>query len=130
MPLAAAIGVAGDAFASELWPLPAVDPTRVAILGARSLDDAERDFLRRSDVLVLTMTEIDRIGVEAAVEQALVRVAGPGFVHVSLDMDALDPVIAPGSARRSAAASRTGRRTSRSSSSPSRASRARSRSSR
>jgi arginase len=96
MPLAAAIGVAGDAFASDHWLLPAVDPGRVAILGARSLDGAERDFLRRSDVLVLTMTEIDRIGVEAAIQQALVRVAGPGFVHVSLDMDALDPVIAPG----------------------------------
>jgi arginase len=96
MPLAAAIGAAGDAFASDAWPLPAVDPARVAILGARSLDRAEKDFLRRSDVLVLTMTEIDRIGVEAAVEQALARIAGPGFVHVSLDMDALDPVIAPG----------------------------------
>jgi arginase len=96
MPLAAAIGAAGDAFGSDHWPLPAVDPARVAILGARSLDAAERAFLRGSDVLVLTMTEIDRIGVEAAIEQALARIAGPGFVHVSLDMDALDPVIAPG----------------------------------
>jgi arginase len=96
MPLAAAIGAAGEGFASDHWPLPAVDPARVAILGARALDDHERAFLRRSDVLVLTMTEIDRIGVEAAVQQALARIAGPGFVHVSLDMDALDPVIAPG----------------------------------
>jgi len=42
------------------------------------------------------MTEIDRIGIETAVERALERIAGPGFVHVSLDMDALDPAIAPG----------------------------------
>jgi arginase len=96
MPLAAAIGAAGDAFASEHWPLPAVDPARVAILGARSLDEHEKAFLRDSEALVLTMTEIDRIGIERAIEQALVRIAGPGFVHVSLDMDALDPVIAPG----------------------------------
>ena len=96
MPLAAAIGAAGDAFASEAWPLPAVDPGRVAILGARALDEHERTFLRQSDALVLTMTEIDRIGIERAIEQALARIAGPGFVHVSLDMDALDPVIAPG----------------------------------
>jgi len=47
-------------------------------------------------VMVFTMTEIDRIGIERAVEQALVRVSGSGVVHVSLDMDALDPVIAPG----------------------------------
>jgi arginase len=96
MPLAAAIGRAGVAFASDAWPLPAVDAGRVAILGARSLDRDEQTFLRGSDVTVLTMTEIDRIGIEHAVERALERVAGPGFVHVSLDMDALDPVIAPG----------------------------------
>jgi arginase len=42
------------------------------------------------------MSEIDRIGVERAVREALDRISGPGFVHVSLDMDALDPEIAPG----------------------------------
>ena len=42
------------------------------------------------------MTEIDRIGIEAAMREAIDRVAGPGFVHVSLDLDALDPDIAPG----------------------------------
>ena len=96
MPLAAAMGFAGDRFRSGSLSLPAVDPSRVAILGARSFDPAERELLRRSDVTVLTMTEIDRIGIETAVERALERVAGPGFVHVSLDMDALDPAIAPG----------------------------------
>src|SRR6188472_4235110 len=96
MPLAAAMGLAGERFANDTWPLPAVDPSRVAFLGARSLDDYERDFLRRSEVLVLTMSEIDRIGIEQAVGRALERIAGPGFVHVSFDMDVLDPAIAPG----------------------------------
>jgi arginase len=96
MPLAAALGLAGDGFASDAWPIPAVDPSRVAILGARALDEAEKTYLRDSDVMVLTMTEIDRIGIERAVEHALARISGPGFVHVSLDMDALDPVLAPG----------------------------------
>jgi arginase len=96
MPLAAVLGVAGDGFESDSWPIPAVDPSRVAILGARSLDEAEKTYLRDSDVMVLTMTEIDRIGIERAVEHALARISGPGFVHVSLDMDALDPVLAPG----------------------------------
>ncbi len=96
MPLAAAMGLAGERFANDTWPLPAVDPSRVAILGARSLDEYERDFLRRSEVLVLTMSEIDRIGIEQAVGRALERIAGPGFVHVSFDMDVLDPAIAPG----------------------------------
>lgn len=96
MPLAAALGIAGEAFESDAWPLPAVDARRVALLGVRSLDDGERQLLREAGVRVLSMSEIDRIGLERAVSEALDRVSGGGFVHVSLDMDALDPEIAPG----------------------------------
>jgi arginase len=96
MPLAAALGLAGAAFESDAWPLPAVEAKRVAILGARQLDEGERHLLKDAGVRVFTMSEIDRIGVERAVHEALDRVAGQGFVHVSLDMDALDPEVAPG----------------------------------
>jgi arginase len=96
MPLAAVIGTAGDAFAHDGLTLPAVDPRRVAIVGARSLDKAERELLRRSQARVFTMSDIDRIGIERAVRDALDHVAGPGFVHVSLDLDVLDPEVAPG----------------------------------
>jgi len=96
MPLAAAMGLAGPAFESEHWPLPAVDPSRVALIGTRSLDQAERDLLRELDAAVFTMSDVDREGVEHTVERALEKVAGPGFVHLSLDMDALDPEVAPG----------------------------------
>jgi arginase len=96
MALAAALGLDPDAFASDAWPLPAVDPRHVALLGIRYLDDGERSLLRQAGVRVFTMTEIDRIGVERAVHEALDRIGGGGFVHVSLDMDALDPEIAPG----------------------------------
>jgi arginase len=96
MPLAAALGLADEWFASDAWPLPAVDARRVALLGVRSLDDGERGLLREAGVRVFTMSEIDRVGVERAVSEALDRVSGGGFVHVSLDMDALDPEIAPG----------------------------------
>jgi arginase len=96
MPLAAALGLAGPEFESEAWPLPAVDPKRVALIGAREIDQGERKLLRDQGIRVFTMSEIDRIGIERAVREALDRVAGPGFVHVSLDMDVLDPVVAPG----------------------------------
>jgi arginase len=96
MSLAAAMGLADEWFESGAWPLPAVDARRVALLGVRSLDDGERRLLREAGVRVFTMSEIDRIGVERAVSEALDRVSGGGFVHVSLDMDALDPEIAPG----------------------------------
>jgi arginase len=96
MPLAAALGVAGPEFESDVWPLPAVDARRVVLLGLRQADEGERGLLREVGVRVFTMSEIDRIGVERAMQEALDRVSGPGFVHVSLDMDALDPELAPG----------------------------------
>jgi arginase len=96
MPLAAALGLAGDGFRSDAWPLPAVDPRRVALVGIRQLDEGERSLLREAGVRVYTMSEIDRIGIERAVRESLDRITGPGFVHVSLDMDVLDPDVAPG----------------------------------
>jgi arginase len=96
MPLAAALGLGGDRFASDAWPLPAVDVKRVAIVGIRSLDPAERELLKELGVLALTMSDVDRIGIEQAIERALEQVAGPNFVHLSLDMDVVDPDVAPG----------------------------------
>ena len=96
MALAAALGLAGPGFESEVWPLPAVDPKRVALVGTRLLDDGERRLLRDAGVRVFSMSEVDRIGIERAIRESLDRIAGGGFVHVSLDMDVLDPEIAPG----------------------------------
>jgi arginase len=96
MPLAAALGLAGPEFESDAWPLPSADPERVAIVGVRALDDGERALLATLGVRVFTMSEIDRLGMETVIREALDVIAGPGFVHVSLDLDALDPEIAPG----------------------------------
>jgi arginase len=96
MPLAAALGLAGAAFGHPGLDLPAVDPRRVVLLGVRSLDPHERSLIRETGIRAITMTEIDRIGIERAVLEAIDRASGPGFVHVSLDLDALDPEVAPG----------------------------------
>ena len=96
MPLAAALGQAPTWFAHDGLTLPALDPARVALVGIRSLDPAERAFLREVNIRVFTMSDIDRIGIERAMREALDRVEGPGFVHVSLDLDSLDPEVAPG----------------------------------
>jgi arginase len=96
MPLAAAAGLAGGWFGHPRLTFPALDPSRIAIVGARSLDPAERSLVRDAGIRVFTMSEIDRIGIERTMREALDRVAGPGFVHVSLDLDVLDPEVAPG----------------------------------
>ena len=96
MALAAALGLAGSEFESDAWSLPAVESTRVALVGVRSLDDGERELLSRIDARVFTMSDIDRIGVEKAIRASLEHIRGPGFVHISLDMDSIDPDVAPG----------------------------------
>jgi arginase len=96
MPLAAALGLAGPEFDSDAWTLPAIAADRVALVGVRSLDPAEAELISELDVRVYTMSDVDKLGVERVVREALDHVAGPGFVHVSLDMDALEPDIAPG----------------------------------
>ena len=96
MPLAAALGLAGPEFESPAFGLPALDPTRVALVGARSLDEAERTLLAELEVRVYTMSDVDRLGIQRVIGEALERVAGEGFVHVSLDLDVLDPEVAPG----------------------------------
>jgi arginase len=96
MPLAAALGHGGAGFQSDAWPLPALEAARTTLIGVRSLDDGERALLGELDVAVHTMSEIDRRGIEPLVVDALQRAAGAAFVHVSLDMDALDPEVAPG----------------------------------
>jgi arginase len=95
MVLAAALGLAGPQF-EDGWQLPALDRTRVALVGIRSLDAGERALLQGLDARVFTMSDVDRFGVERAVRESLAHIAGPGFVHLSLDMDAVDPDVAPG----------------------------------
>ena len=96
MPLAVALGLAGPEFESEAWTLPSVTADRVALVGVRSLDPAEASLLSELDVAVYTMSDVDRLGLERVIRQSLRHIGGSGFVHVSLDMDALDPDIAPG----------------------------------
>jgi arginase len=96
MPLAAALGLAGPEFESDAWRLPAVVPERIVLVGVRSVDPGEARLLRELDARVYTMSDVDKLGVERVVHEGLAHVAGPGFVHVSLDMDALDPEVAGG----------------------------------
>jgi arginase len=96
MVLAAALGRGGDAFRYDEWMLPAIEAGKLALVGVRSLDQGERDLLKKLDAKVFTMSEIDRRGIETCMREALEHAVGAGFLHVSLDMDVLDPEHAPG----------------------------------
>lgn len=97
MPLAALLGFGADELTSIAGASAKVDPANVALVGIRSLDGGEKKRLKETGVQVQTMADIDRHGVQRAMEKALARVVdGTDFVHVSVDLDAVDPSVAPG----------------------------------
>lgn len=74
-----------------------VDPKRIVIVGARDLDPGEQRLLREAGAHVLTMSDIDRRGMEAITRQALeIALDGATGLHVSFDLDVVDPSEAPG----------------------------------
>jgi arginase len=96
MPLAALTGQGASEMVGLMTPEPTVAESNVVILGLRSLDSGERDLLRASQVGVYTMREIDEQGIGEVAQKALERLQHCHSLHISLDMDALDPREAPG----------------------------------
>lgn len=78
-------------------PLPArVDPSSICMIGLRSVDEAERKVLDGGDVMLVDMRRIDEEGISAPLQTFLEKVDDVnGMLHVSLDVDFLDPAIAP-----------------------------------
>lgn len=97
MPLAASLGLGHSALTGCGGFAPKVKPENVVLVGIRSIDEAEATLIRASGIRVFTMADIDRQGM-AAVMQEAIRIASMGTqgIHLSLDLDALDPMFAPG----------------------------------
>jgi arginase len=97
MPLAALLGPEPAELSAIGAFSPKVLPEHTVLVGIRNLDEREKVAVRESGVHVFTMKDIDRQGIAAVAEQA-VSLAGRGTagIHVSFDLDACDPLIAPG----------------------------------
>jgi arginase len=97
MPLACCIGQGPEELTHIFGYSPKVDPANVALVAIRSVDGEERDIVQRSGVHAFTMRDIDERGMGSVFEEAIrVAGAGTGGIHISLDMDAVDPREAPG----------------------------------
>jgi arginase len=97
MPLAALLGFGATELIEIGGAFPKVDPSNVVLVGIRSLDAGEKKRLKDTGVQVHTMSDIDRHGVDRVMKKALARVTdGTDYVHVSFDLDAVDPTVAPG----------------------------------
>lgn len=97
MILAALAGLGNSRLTDVGGWAPKLDTRRIVIVGARDLDSGERELLRSHHIHVFTMSDIDQRGISEVMRQALAITgeANDGL-HVSLDMDALDPTHAPG----------------------------------
>jgi arginase len=97
MPLASLLGPEPAELSRIGGFSPKVRPENTVLIGIRNLDEREKDIVRGAGVHVHTMKDIDRSGIAAVVEQALVSASqGTAGVHVSFDLDVCDPTIAPG----------------------------------
>jgi arginase len=92
MPLAALAGYGHKRLVSLGDFSPKVNPAHIAIVGVRDLDAGERELLRAAQIHVFTMKDIDHLGIAPVIARALEIVTNDTRgLHVSLDIDALDP---------------------------------------
>ena len=97
MPLAALVGTEPVELASIGRHSPKIQAEHVVLIGIRNLDEAEKKRIRAAKVHVFTMKDIDRHGIAVVMKRALkIATTGTTGLHVSFDLDACDPAIAPG----------------------------------
>jgi arginase len=96
MPMAALLGEGADSLVNLGHPGPKLDPNQIVQIGIRDLDSAERTRLAQSGIHVFTMRHVDELGMAGVARQALDTLRHVSHIHVSLDMDSLDPDEAPG----------------------------------
>lgn len=96
MPLAVALGMGDDTLTSLGGFAPKVDRKNVVLIGIRNLDPLEKDLVKRSGITVFTMRDIDERRMNAVMKEALaVALDGTAGIHVSFDMDFVEPRTAP-----------------------------------
>lgn len=97
MPLAVSLGLGHERLTNILNQKPKIKPVNVVLIGIRDLDEGEKQLLRQLKIKVYTMHEIDRLGMPQVMEETIAylkkRTDG---VHVSFDLDGIDPKDSPG----------------------------------
>lgn len=97
MPLAISLGIGHEGLTAIYGKEAKIKAENIVIIGARSLDDGEKELIRDKGIKVYTMHEIDRLGMTRVMEETIDYLRGrTDGVHLSLDLDALDPNDAPG----------------------------------
>lgn len=97
MALAASLGLGYQRLTHLLGFAPKIRPEHCALIAARRLDHGERETIRQIGLRVYTMTDIDRRGMAPIIEEVLARLQpAVKHLHVSFDLDSIDPAVAQG----------------------------------
>lgn len=98
MPLAVSIGLGDEGLVNINQFSPKIKPENIVIIGARSIDEGEKILIKEKGIKIYTMHEIDRLGMTKVIEETIqyLKDRQVDGVHLSLDLDALDPLYTPG----------------------------------
>ena len=96
MPLAVLIGEGHDSLVNIGRPGAKIHPENVVMIGQRDLDAKEKERIKKTGITVFTMRDIDEQGISSVANKALMKFIHLKRIHLTVDMDALDPVEAPG----------------------------------
>jgi len=96
MPLAASMGLGADELISIGGSFTKVEPSNVALIAIRELDEGEKTAIIKNKVNIFTMEDIDKQGMADVMQKALQKLRNVDFLHVSFDLDSIDPQVAPG----------------------------------
>jgi arginase len=90
------VGMGDETLVNLLGFAPKLSESNVVLIGVRDIDPKERDLVAASGMKVFTMSQVDRMGIDAVMDSAISTATdGTDRVHISFDMDVLDPSEAP-----------------------------------
>jgi arginase len=96
MPLAASVGLGALELTSVGGDFQKIAPKNVVMIAIRDLDDGEKIAIKKNNLNIFTMEDIDKHGMAVVITKALHKLKDLDFIHVSFDLDATDPSICPG----------------------------------
>jgi arginase len=97
MPLASLLGLGCDELVNLLGFSPKLDPENCALIGIRSIDEAEKVNIKKLGVPIYTMNDIDKLGIHRIIAKVLKQFREKvDHIHISFDVDSVDPSVAPG----------------------------------
>lgn len=97
MPLAVNIGLGADVLINLHGNFQKLDPKNVALIGIRDLDREEKRNVKARGINAYTMADIDRLGIFAVIQEAIsILKERVDVIHISFDVDGMDPGVAPG----------------------------------